>query len=291
MNRGGKAAGASSHGSPRDLSGHRSFLVTGAASGIGRALVGELATRGARVLAADLREAALAATATADGWPADRVARRAFDVRDPVGWLEAVEAACRAGDGLDVLLNVAGYLKPGGLAELTPAEIDRHLDVNVKGVMHGTVVAASAMRRAGRGHIVNVASMAALAPIPGLALYSASKFAVRAFSLAVAAECAADGVAVSVLCPDAVETPMLAVQEDHPAAALTFSGRTLTVAEVVAAVLDRILVDRPLELDLPASRGWMARLANLAPGVAARVDPLLRSRGRAAQARRKSKPA
>ena len=74
-------------------------------------------------------------------------------------------------------------------------DVHRHFDVNVKGVIFGTRAAAARMIPQGHGHVVNIASMAALAPIPGLALYSASKYAVRAFSLAAAEELRAHGVA------------------------------------------------------------------------------------------------
>src|SRR5690606_20076022 len=113
---------------------------------------------------------------------------------------------------LDLLLNVAGVLRPGHVHVLSAGEIDLHLDVNAKGVMYGTQAAAREMVRHGGGQIINIASMAALAPIPGIALYSASKFAVRAFSLAVAYELAPHNVRVSVICPDAVSTPMLDLQ-------------------------------------------------------------------------------
>lgn len=138
---------------------------------------------------------------------------------------------------------------------------------------------------AGRGgHVVNVASLAALAPIPGLALYSASKHAVRAFSIAAAEELAPAGIAVTVVCPDAVATPMLDIQVDDPSAALTFSGgRVLTAGEVAELLAGRVLDERPIEIALPASRAWLARAASLAPGLAAWLRPWLERRGRERQ--------
>src|SRR5205823_4569252 len=110
------------------------------------------------------------------------------------------------------------------------------------------------------GHIINIASMAALAPIPGISLYSASKYAVRGFSLAAAQELRAHGVYVTVVCPDAVQTPMLDAQLAHDEAAATFSGpRLLTVEEVGRAIIGQGLARRPLEIYLPPSRGWLAR--------------------------------
>ena len=82
----------------------------------------------------------------------------------------------------------------------------------------------------GSGHIVNIASLASLVPSPGLALYSASKYAVRAFSLAAAEELREHGVAVTTVCPDAVRTAMLDKQLDYPEAALTFTAPRFAVS-------------------------------------------------------------
>jgi len=258
----------------------RVFLVTGAAGGIGRRLVERAVEAGHRVLATDLR----APTDLPAG-----VQAVALDVRDPAAWTAALDAAEAAFGPVDVLCNVAGYLKPGWVAELEAIEVARHVDVNTKGVMYGTIEAARRMKARGQGHIINIASLAALAPIPGLALYSASKYAVRAFSLAAAHELAPAGVAVTVICPDAVQTPMLDLQVHHEEAALTFSGgRVLTPDDVCDAVFAAVK-KRPREIHLPRSRAWMARTADLFPGLTGRLDPLLRRAGQRKQAKRKEK--
>jgi len=113
--------------------------------------------------------------------------------------------------------------------------------------------------------------LAALAPVPGLALYSASKFAVRGYSLVAGMELAEHGIAVTTICPDAVQTPMLDQQKDKEQAALTFSGaRALIVQEVVDAILDNALKNKPLEIILPTMRGVIAKAANAFPTIAAR---------------------
>lgn len=260
------------------------FMVTGAASGIGRHLVGAALTRGHRVLASDLRREALEEARRAEAWPPARTRLAALDVRDPLGWQEALEQAVQQLGGLDVLVNCAGYLQAGWFHEAGPAEVERHLDVNVKGVLHGCRTAAAWMVPRGRGHLVNIASLAGVAPVPGLALYAASKFAVRGFSLSIAGELAPHGVAVTCLAPDAVRTPMLAKQVDQEAAALTFSGaRTLEVEDIARALFEVVLPRRPVELLLPADRGWMAKLASAFPGLAEVLRPHLVARGRRRQ--------
>ena len=142
--------------------------------------------------------------------------------------------------------------------------------------MLGTQTAARQMVRQGSGHIVNISSMAGIAPIPGIASYTASKFAVRGFSLAVAHELRPHGVSVSCVCPDAVETPMLELQMSHAAAALTFTAkRFLTVEDVGRAVFDHVLPRRPLEVTLPRRRGWLAKLTSLWPSTTGWLLPSL----------------
>ncbi len=270
------------------------LLITGAASGIGRHLVGAFA-RGAdarRVIATDLSHARLTEVAAADGWPAT-VELAALDVCDPQAW-QVVWDAAEARGPIDVVMNVAGFLAPDWIEHARDADIDRHIDVNVKGVVYGTRCAARAMiarRSAGSasagvsGHIINVGSLASLSPVPGLSLYAASKFAVRGFSLSVALELADKGVAVTVVMPDAVQTPMLDIQKPRAEAALTFSGGKVLTPHDIELAMREVLRTRPLELAIPTSRGVLARVASAMPGLGQRLLPLMRALGRKRQAR------
>jgi 3-oxoacyl-[acyl-carrier protein] reductase len=272
------------------------FFLTGCASGIGRHLADVLIAQGHTVFATDLDEPAMRAHADelgrraasgeqgAEGWPEHRVYIRHLDVRDDVAWARVFAEAVRIMGAVDVLINVAGYLLPGFVGDFDASAVHRHLDVNTKGVIFGTHTAARHMLERRQGHIVNIASLAALAPVPGISLYSASKYAVRAFSLAAAQELQPRGVDVTVVCPDAVQTPMLDLQIGYREAAISFSGaRFLTVHEVVDAIVHRVLPRRPLELHLPRSRALLARLADLFPRTGIWLRPLLDRKGRARQ--------
>ncbi|MCB9729436.1 MAG: SDR family oxidoreductase [Deltaproteobacteria bacterium] len=262
-------------------------VVTGAASGIGRHLTAALAGTGRRVLACDIDEAGLARAMAEDAWPEARVLTFGLDVRDAAAWDSALALAGQRFGPVDVLMNVAGFLRAGWTHELELGDIDRHIDINTKGVILGTRAAARAMVPRKTGHIVNIGSLASLAPVSGLALYAASKFAVRGFSLAAAGDLRPHGVAVTVVMPDAVATPMLDQQVAQPEAALTFSGSApLTVEDITHAILHKVLPHRPLELTLPWSRGAMARAGTLWPGIGALLDPLLRKKGLKNQASR-----
>ncbi len=266
------------------------FLLTGCASGIGRHLTRALSTLGHQVLATDINEAGLTEAAKTDRWDEARVIRRRLDVRDGADWQRALDATVAAFGRLDVLLNIAGYLLPGWCWELDATQIDRHLDINVKGVMHGVTVVGKYFVGKGKGHIINIGSLASLAPVPGLSLYSASKFAVRGFTLAAAQELIPRGVKVTLVMPDAVQTPMLELQVDYEQAAMTFSGpRALTVEDIERAIIDEVLPHAPLELPIPFVRGAVARLATFLPAAAMTLAPLFTRKGKAEQARRKKK--
>ncbi|MBI2206495.1 MAG: SDR family NAD(P)-dependent oxidoreductase [Candidatus Rokubacteria bacterium] len=181
-------------------------IVTGAASGLGRALVIELARRGAIAVAADIDEAGAQATvdtARAAGGRAEAVVldvTRADDV-------EALVADAIARHGrLDYLFNNAGIAVGGEVHELSLEHWRRILDVNLLGPIHGVHAAYPRMVRNSRGHIVNIASLAGLCAYPTMAPYAATKFALVGLSLSLRAEAEAFGVRVSVVCPGFVQT-------------------------------------------------------------------------------------
>jgi short-subunit dehydrogenase len=261
----------------------KTFLVTGGASGIGAQLAMALLQRGERVCAVDINPAPMEALKASAAMP-EQLWIASLDVRDAAAWDALLDQLKQRWNQLDVLVNVAGVLKPGYCYESTAAEVDFHIDINTKGAIHGTRAAARLMKAQGHGHIINIASLAGIAAVPGLSLYSASKFAVRGYSLAAALELRDSGVKVTVVCPDAVQTPMLDMQVNYDQAALTFSGsRSLTTQEVVAAILDRALTKAPLEITLPASRGFVSKLASFFPGLSALVLDSLLKKGRQKQ--------
>lgn len=261
-------------------------FVTGASSGIGAELVRGLLQRGASVTAADINLAGMEQLRSLA--QAGQLRCVSLDVRDPVLWQHCLAETEQEQGPLSVLMNVAGVINPGYIADFSPEDVHRQLDVNAKGVIFGTQAAARLMLARGAGQIINFASLAGVAPVPGLALYSASKFAVRGYSLAAAFELRERGVKVTVICPDAVQTPMLDQQISREEAALTFSGKAkpLTVADVAHAVFEVALPKAPLEICLPTSRGIMAKLASAFPSANLSFIDSFLARGRKAQRQR-----
>jgi 3-oxoacyl-[acyl-carrier protein] reductase len=246
-------------------------LITGAASGIGFALARTLLARGDAVLACDLNTAPLETLRTYARAP-ELLQARPLDVRDPGQWEQLMREAAQLWPRIDTVMNIAGVLRPASADNISPADVDLHFDVNAKGVIHGTQAAIRLMRNQqdenGRGHIINMASMSAFTGIPGIALYAASKFAVRGYSLSIVHELRRQGISLTVVCPAAVATPLVEPYKHQTEAALLFIAPLLTVEKLVRAIVDRVMVRRPIELTLPGPRGLLAKVAGSFPSVA-----------------------
>ncbi|HXI57512.1 MAG TPA: SDR family NAD(P)-dependent oxidoreductase [Polyangia bacterium] len=184
-------------------------VVTGAASGIGRAVARELAKRGADVVIADVQIDAASAVAAGIRESGGRAAAQHLDVADAAAVSAFVGQVAAQKGRLDYMFNNAGVAVIGEFRDLPTDDWKRILDVNVGGVFAGTEAAYSVMIPQRSGHIVNIASMAGLIPAPGFAAYCASKHAIVGLSASLRAEAAAYGVRVSVVCPGFVETPIL----------------------------------------------------------------------------------
>ena len=261
-------------------------VVTGAGGGLGRAIALELANRGFLVHVTDLDADAAGRTAA----EIDAGARSAgLDVRD--------EAACRAlaaeattrGGSLDLWINNAGVLVTGPSWTQDEATRRTMLEVNTLGTMNGTVAALEPMIAAGRGHVINVISLAGIVAAPGEVNYSASKHAAMAFTLGTLFDLrrsGIDGIELSAVCPDGIWTPMLEDKLDDPDAAGSFSGHLLTPEQVAREVGELVEHPRPI-LVLPRWRGPMLRLFDLSPRLALRLLPWVMRDARRKQRRYK----
>jgi NAD(P)-dependent dehydrogenase (short-subunit alcohol dehydrogenase family) len=187
----------------------RVAIVTGGASGIGRALGEELAARGCTVVLAD-RQLELAREVALELEKRGKAASAAdLDVRDLAAF-EALAQEVRARFGrIDLLFNNAGIGVGGGIETYAPEDWDDVFDVNLRGVANGVQAVYPILVEQRSGQIVNTASMAGLVPSPSQGSYSASKHAVVGLTKALRVEAKRFGVRASVLCPGAVRTPIL----------------------------------------------------------------------------------
>ncbi|HEX4190258.1 MAG TPA: SDR family oxidoreductase [Marmoricola sp.] len=172
----------------------KTAIVTGGASGIGAALVAALREHGARVVVADLE-------------PGPDGAK--VDVTDADAVQGLVDAVVAEHGRLDLLFNNAGITFIGETQDITLAQWDRIIDVNIRGVVHGVAAAYPQMIRQGSGHIINTSSMGGLMAAGLITSYVTTKHAIVGLSAALRSEAAAYGVGVTVVCPAAVDTPIL----------------------------------------------------------------------------------
>jgi NAD(P)-dependent dehydrogenase (short-subunit alcohol dehydrogenase family) len=224
------------------VAGMRTAVVTGGGGGLGRAVALELGRRGYELHVTDLDAEAAARVAEEVG---GGTRSSALDVRDEGACRELAAATARAGS-LDLWVNNAGVFF-SGLPWEQGAELRQTMfDVNLHGLINGTLAALAPMKETGRGHIVNVVSLAGIVAAPGEVAYSASKHAAMAFTLGTLFDLRRSGVKgieVSAVCPDGIWTPMLEDKLDDPDSAASFSGR-LQTAEGVAREVGK-LTERP----------------------------------------------
>jgi NAD(P)-dependent dehydrogenase (short-subunit alcohol dehydrogenase family) len=204
----------------------RGALVTGAASGIGEAVVARLVAEGASVVAFD--------RSAFDGSAGPGVVRVEGDVRNEADVAGAVSCAVSTFGALHVVCNVAGVIqRPAALTEVTAEEFARVMDTNVGGVFNGMRHGIPAIVASGGGAVVNVASIGGLVGRVGVSTYAASKGAVIQLSRSAALEYAREGVRVNVVCPGPTKTN---ISRDVRAVDEAGADRTSVIARTIEAV-------------------------------------------------------
>ncbi len=185
----------------------KAIFITGAASGIGLATARHFAKHGWFIGLADIDKAGLERALKEIG--AENAATYVLDVRDRDGWAAALADFTKQAGRLDVLLNNAGIAAFGYLEEVSADEEDRTIDINLKGVLNGARAGLEHLKKTPGSKLINVASCAGLYGAPRLAVYSATKFAVKGLSEALDIEFARHGVGVRCIMPWFIETPIL----------------------------------------------------------------------------------
>ncbi|MFR9752112.1 SDR family NAD(P)-dependent oxidoreductase [Nocardia sp. 004] len=210
-------------------------LITGGGRGIGRATAELFADKGAHVVLGDVDKSAAEAAAAEIGAVACEL-----DVRSRGRWDAVVTAVGR----IDILVNNAGVMPAGAFLDEPDTVGQATVDINLWGLIHGMRAVAPGMVRRRRGHIVNVASLAGKVPVPGLAVYSASKFAAVGLSSTTRLEFAEYGVSVSCVLPSAVRTRL------SSGMALGRGMPTVDPEDVAAAIV-RTCATRKAEVAVP----------------------------------------
>ncbi|BBZ65572.1 short-chain dehydrogenase [Mycolicibacterium insubricum] len=235
----------------------RTVVITGAARGIGYATAEALLDRGARVVigdrdrpALDAAVAQLSARGTVTGHP--------VDVTAPESFAAFLDAARGDGGRIDVLINNAGVMPVGPFLEQSDQAIRTAVEVNLYGVLTGCRLVLPEMAARRSGHVVNIASVAGLIPVPGQAVYAGTKFAVVGLSAALSDEFAPQGVHVSTIMPTFTNTELIA--GTHTTAA----QQTVEPADVAAAVVK--VLDRPTTAtSVPGMMRYLAAASSVLP--------------------------
>ena len=212
-------------------------LITGAGSGIGRALAEKLVQLGAKVIAADFNRELAEKTGKDLNCPI-----KVYDVRD----LEQTRQAIQVGE-IDILFNNAGMVQTGQAHTFEYDDWKQVIDVNLYGIVNAIHCVYPSMVERKTGHIINTASIAGLFPMAGQVSYVASKHAVVGLSQALRAEAAALGVKVTVLCPGIIKTPMrdkLPVKTDNPEKLLEILPEGMKVDECVDEIIEGVAANR-----------------------------------------------
>ncbi|MBW1601697.1 SDR family oxidoreductase [Streptomyces sp. JJ66] len=275
-------------GAHADRFGGQLVLVTGAASGIGRATALRFAEAGARVIAVDQDGEGAAATAKTAGLRgAPQSWAETVDVADEQAMAQLAAKVAAEYGVVDVLVNNAGIGLAGAFLDTTPEDWRRVLDVNLWGVIHGCRLFGRQMAERGQGgHIVNTASAAAYSPSSALPAYSTSKAAVLMLSQSLRGELAARGIGVTAICPGFVATNITATsrfvgvdaaEEQRRRASTTrwYQRRNYPPEKVADAVLDAVVRNRAVVPVTPEAR-ILHTLSRLTPSLlraGARVTP------------------
>ncbi|WP_374572731.1 SDR family NAD(P)-dependent oxidoreductase [Phenylobacterium sp.] len=251
----------------------RLAFITGGGGAIAGEIALRLQARGYDLILADLGAERMAANAQRLERPPARLLEA--DLSATAGIERLARTIAEDHPDLDLLVNNAGYVEPGDVAELDPEVLDRHVMINLLAPMRLAQAAATGMRRRGRGDILSIVSMGGIIALRGSAAYAATKFGLRGFQTSIQAELHPSGVRVMGVFPSGVDTPMLHKEAVHPGGSpLNFVGRVLTPAEVANACM-KALDTGKLETYAPYDDSVLARFFGAFPGLLRRVEPFV----------------
>ncbi|MEL6870994.1 MAG: SDR family oxidoreductase [Pseudomonadota bacterium] len=263
-----------------DFSG-KSVIVTGASAGVGAEVARVFAEAGARLMLVARRREPLKLIAE-ELSEITETRTMTMDVADIDACRDLVRKTVFEFGSLHVLVNNAGAHYRGNFDTVDVAQIAQMIDVNLRAPLVLSRLSLDAMRNAGGGAIVQVASIAGTTPVPGSATYSASKFGLRAFTLALADELKGSNVHVGAVSPGPIDTGFIMSDIDE-VTDLTFSQPMSTAREVADAVL-KVAAGDALDYKMPRISGVLGDVGYMFPSIKRLLRPLLERRGRKAKA-------
>lgn len=231
-----------------NMSLNKVVLITGASSGIGAGIARELGAAGAKIMLGARRTDRLEALADEIRGKGGEVMTRRLDVTDRADVAAFAEAAREGFGRVDVIVNNAGVMPLSLMASLKVEEWDQMIDVNIKGVLYGVAAVLPEMTARGSGHIINIASIGALAVSPTAAVYCATKYAVRAISDGLRQE--NDKIRVTCIHPGVVESELAGTITDPVAVEAMKTYRAIALQPDAIGRAVRFAIEQPDDVDV-----------------------------------------
>lgn len=252
---------------------NRTVLVTGASSGIGLETALAFAAAGSNVVLVARRAKTLASVAARARKSGAKVLVAPADVTKPTEVAASFRKAVRRFGGVDIVVNNAGVLIPSEVVSMQSADLQAMLDVNLFGALHVMQQAVTLMRKQGRGHIVNVASLAGRRGFSPLGGYCATKFGLIGLTEALRTELVGERIHVSIVLPGAVDTAMVSALNEAPETeGMWPEALNMPPSWVVWSIFLAVRF-KLAEIAVPPGGALLEKLASLAPGT---TDTLLR---------------
>ena len=259
-------------------------IITGASLGVGAATARLFAERGANLVLIARGIENLDKLAAELAIP-DRCMTAAMDVTDTDGFADLLQRVQARFGWVDILVNNAGFHQRG-LAESVKAEdLGKMVDVNLKAPIMLSRMMLPYLRKSKTPAIINVASLAGRTPVPGSATYSATKFGLRAFGLALAEELRGSGIKIASVSPGPIDTGFI-MDDIDSVTDLTFS-QPISTAEQVAEAIASLVHNKTLDQPMPRVSGLLTTVSYLFPGIGRALRPMLEKKGRRTKARLK----
>ena len=254
------------------------IIITGAGGGIGKETVKKLNNQSAKVVLADINLQAVEKVSEELKLSENNSLVIKHDVSNPDSWNETLSKVLEKFGRIDILINNAGIVEPGFAEEISIDKIKQQIHVNFLGTVLGCRTVIPQMKARRYGQIINIASLGGIVPMPGEAVYSGTKYAIRGFSLSLRAELQGTGIVVSVICPDSVETPQLEYEATFEEAVLSFVNQPLKPQKIAATVLKVIKKPKP-EILVPGISGFFLQVVMSVPTLFFKVYPIVKKIG------------
>ncbi|MDH3469563.1 MAG: SDR family NAD(P)-dependent oxidoreductase [Gammaproteobacteria bacterium] len=254
----------------------KTVIITGGSEGVGAATARLFADAGANLMLVARNKKNLEAIAE-ELRDKTKVEIFAMDVSDADACIDLFKKSQFEFGRIDILVNNAGYHARGMVEDVEAAELARVVDVNLRAPVMLSRIVLPYLRESGEGAIINVGSLAGRTPVPGSAIYSATKAGLRAFSLALAEELRGSNIKVGLVSPGPIDTAFI-MSDMNKVSDITFSQPMSTAEEVAQTILD-LCGNKINEKTMPPISGFLATLTYLVPWIGRQMRPVLERKG------------